>query len=693
VAIEDQPVTQLKGVGPGLSKKLERLGLFTLQDVLFHLPYRYQDRTRVTPLGGLRYGQEALVQGRIELCEIAYGRRRSLLCRISDGTGSLILRFFYFSSAQQKNLRRDRLVRCFGEARRGPASLEMVHPEYELFDVDGFDALPGISKSLTPVYSTTEGMHQLGVRKLVTQALERYLKHLPELLPPEVLNDFAFPALRDALSYVHAPPDDAPLEALRQGRHPAQQRLAFEELLAHHLSMRRLRDRHRSESARAMDVPGRLLKSLLAALPFVLTAAQQRVIDEILRDLREPLPMQRMVQGDVGSGKTIVAAAAALTAVEAGLQVAVMAPTEILAEQHYQNFRHWLEPLDVGIAWLSGKLKGRPRQEMLERIESGTAGIAVGTHALFQEAVTFNSLGLVIIDEQHRFGVHQRLALRNKADHDKCVPHQLIMTATPIPRTLAMTVYADLDLSVIDELPPGRRPVDTVVVPEDRREQVVVRVSRACQEGRQAYWVCAIIEESEVLQAQAAVATEAALKETFPDLRIGLVHGRLKPAEKAKVMSAFKAGELDLLVATTVIEVGVDVPNASLMVIENSERLGLSQLHQLRGRVGRGAAQSTCVLLYRPPLSENSRERLAAMRETNDGFEIARRDLELRGAGELLGTRQTGIQSLRIADIVRDRDLLPRVAQAGERLLGHDSEVVELIIRRWLGHAVQYGEV
>jgi ATP-dependent DNA helicase RecG len=683
-------LTALKGVGSRLAGRLERLGLRTVEDVLFHLPFRYQDRTRIVPLGSLRPGREALVRGRVDLSEVAYGRRRSLLSRISDGTGVLTLRFFHFSGAQQANLSRGRWVRCYGEARRGASTLEMIHPEYDLLEGD---EPPAAEEHLTPVYPTTEGLHQLGIRRLVQQAVERDLDDLPELVPEDVLSELGLPGLRDALRYVHRPPPGAPVDALQDGRHPAQQRLAFEELLAHHLSLKRLRERKRAHDAPAMKVPGSLAARFVAALPFAPTRAQLRVIDEINADLEDGVPMQRLLQGDVGSGKTVVAAAAALRAVEAGYQVAVMAPTEILGEQHFRSFSEWLMPLGVATAWLSGRLPARERRRQLARMESGEAAVAMGTHALFQEGVRFADLGLVVVDEQHRFGVHQRLALREKGSGDGRHAHQLIMTATPIPRTLAMTAYADLDVSVLDELPPGRTPVETVVIPDSRRDEILARVSVACREGRQAYWVCPLVEESEALQARAAVETESALRAVLPDLSVGLVHGRMKSAEKDAAMQGFKAGRTQLLVATTVIEVGVDVPNASLMIIENSERLGLSQLHQLRGRVGRGANRSTCVLMYHAPLSEQAKLRLATLRETTDGFVVAQRDMELRGPGEVLGTRQTGLQMMRIADLLRDKALLPRVERAGSALLQRHPGSVDGLIRRWLGEAERYGDV
>lgn len=685
------PITALRGVGPKLKDKLDqRLGWQTIQDVLFHLPFRYQDRTRITPIGSLRPGQEALVAGQVELADVVFRGRRNLLCRVSDGTGHLTLRFFHFSGAQQDNLARGRQLRIFGEARPGAAGLEMIHPEYEVVTAG---AAAQADASLTPFYPTTEGVHQLTVRKLVARALDDYAARLPEWLPEELLAELKLPALADALLYVHRPPPTADVSELEQGRHPAQQRLVFEELLAHHLSLKRLRARQQSQPAPCLQGSGRLAQSLLHALPFGLTAAQQRVLEEIRADLARGHPMQRLVQGDVGSGKTVVAALAALAAVESGFQVAVMAPTELLAEQHWHNFNQWLLPLGLDVAWLSGKLSVRNRRNMLELIGSGRAPLAVGTHALFQEEVTFARLGLVVVDEQHRFGVHQRLLLREKGRHNGLVPHQLIMTATPIPRTLAQAFYADLDVSVIDELPPGRKPVETVVLPDTRRAEVVARVHAACREGRQTYWVCPLIEESDRLQAEAATETAAALTAALPELNVALVHGRLKAAEKEAVMRGFKEGKVQLLVATTVIEVGVDVPNASLMIIENAERLGLSQLHQLRGRVGRGAAQSSCVLMYHAPLSETARERLRILRETNDGFEIARRDLEMRGPGEVLGTRQTGEQAFHIADLVRDQVLLPRIEHAGRLMQEKYPQHVTPLIRRWLGVRERYGEV
>ncbi len=684
------PVSALKGVGPKLKDKLERFGLRTVQDVLFHLPFRYQDRTRISLIGSLVPGQEAVVTGKIELTDVVYRGRRNLVCRIADGSGHLMLRFFHFSAAQQEKLARGRSLRLFGEVRAGPMGPEIVHPEYELVEDGG---APAPEAHLTPVYPATEGVHQLTLRRLIAQALDRNLARLPEWLPPAVLAAQRFPTLAEALSYVHRPPPGAALDLLATGRHPAQQRLAFEELLAHHLSLKRLRARMQRQPAPRIESRGELLEKLLASLSFAPTGAPRRVMDVLARDLRQPHPMQRLVQGDVGSGKTAVAAAACLQAIEAGLQAAVMAPTELLAEQHWHNFTRWLRPLGLELAFLSGKLNARTRRAVRTGIAQGRAQLVIGTQALFQQDVAFQRLGLVVVDEQHRFGVHQRLQLRAKGSHDGALPHQLIMSATPIPRTLAQVFYADLDVSVIDELPPGRRPVETVVIPGARRAEVVQRVHRACREGRQAYWVCPLIEERDLLALLMATDTALALRAALPEIRVALVHGRLKPAEKEKIMAAFKEGEVQLLVATTVIEVGVDVPNASLMIVENAERLGLAQLHQLRGRVGRGTAQSSCVLLYQAPLSEAARARLSALRETHDGFEIARRDLELRGPGELLGTRQTGERQFHIADLVRDQGLLPRIERAAERLLGEYPQHVAPLIRRWLGEREEYGGV
>ncbi len=689
--LERLPVTALKGVGPRNAEKLAAVGVHTVQDVLFHLPFRYQDRTRVAPIGQLRPGDESVVVGEIQGAEVRFGRRRSLLVELFDGTGLVLLRFFHFSVAQQAGLARGVRLRCFGEVRAGPSSLEMVHPEYQVVTRDDAGCAEA---SLTPVYPTTEGLHQLTWRGITGRALERLAQGggggLREWLPPVLLRRYGLPELAEAVRYLHRPPPEAPTEELAAGRHPAQRRLVFEELLAHQLSLGQLRERHRQLPAPPMPGDGALTGRLRAALPFALTGAQERVIGEIQADLAGAHPMMRLIQGDVGSGKTVVAAVAALQAVESGYQVALMAPTELLAEQHLRNLRLWLEPLGCEVAWLTGRHKGRRREKRLLELETGRVPMVVGTHALFSGDVAFQRLGLVIIDEQHRFGVHQRMALRRKAEGLGFNPHQLIMTATPIPRTLAMTAYADLDLSVIDELPPGRRAVETLVISDTRRDEVIERVAAAASGGRQVYWVCTLIEESEALQCQAAEETFSLLADALPGLRVGLLHGRMKNDDKEAVMTGFKEGALDLLVATTVIEVGVDVPNASLMVIENPERLGLAQLHQLRGRVGRGAVASHCVLMYHPPLSGQARERLGVLRDSTDGFLIAQKDLELRGAGEVLGTRQTGEMQFRIADVVRDQGLLPAVQQAAREIAGSHPEVIAPLVRRWIGQRTDY---
>jgi ATP-dependent DNA helicase RecG len=682
-------LSELRGVGPKLEEKLHRLGIHSVEDLLFHLPLRYQDRTRISPIGSLRPGSEAQIEAVIDYAEVVFRRRRSLLCHISDGTGSLLIRLFHFSAAQKEHLQRGRRIRCYGEVRRGPSGLEMVHPEYRLLEED--EDVP-LDEALYPIYPATEGLHQKSLVRLIDQALKR-LAETKDWLPEALLRDEGLPGLAQALALVHRPGPTVPVCDLLAGNHPAQQRLAFEELLAHQLSLGRLRQKARAHDAPVLRPDGRQFHAFLKSLPFELTAAQQRVIREIAADVVQPVPMLRLVQGDVGSGKTVVAAVACLMGIEAGHQVAVMAPTEILARQHLEKFREWFETLGIPVAWLSGGMKAAERRAMQEQIASGAARIVIGTHALFQNDVAFDDLALVVIDEQHRFGVHQRMSLRDKGRDERIVPHQLIMTATPIPRTLAMTAYADLDLSVIDELPPGRTPIKTVALSNSRREEVVQRVERACSEGRQAYWVCTLIEESEALQCEAAEGTTQVLKAALPDINVGLVHGRMKPGDKEAVMQGFKAGKIQLLVATTVIEVGVDVPNASLMIIENAERLGLAQLHQLRGRVGRGSKESSCVLMYQAPLSDNGRRRLNALRETTDGFEIARIDLELRGPGEVLGTRQTGMMQFRIADLSRDQALVPRVQRVAQRLLEQYPDHVAPLIGRWLGASEEYGRV
>ncbi|WP_285275640.1 ATP-dependent DNA helicase RecG [Halopseudomonas bauzanensis] len=690
--LERTSLTVFKGIGPALADKLGRLGLSSVQDVLFHLPLRYQDRTRVTPIGALRPGMDAVIEGGVLGADVVMGRRRSLLCRIQDGSGTLSLRFYYFSAALKANLQRGSRWRCYGEVRPGASGLEIYHPEMQ--NLDSLQAAP-VATTLTPIYPATEGLSQQRLRSLTDAALA-WLDQgnsLPDLLAPELTEQYQLPPLRDAIRTLHRPPPDVDLQALEDGRHWAQHRLAFEELLAHQLTMLKLRAEVRAHRAPVMQAAGELARAFISQLGFPLTGAQQRVAEEVRADLRQPRPMLRLVQGDVGAGKTVVAALAALQALEAGWQVALMAPTEILAEQHFNNFQRWFAPLGISVAWMAGKLKGKARTNQLQMIATGDAAMVVGTHALFQAEVQFHNLGLAIIDEQHRFGVQQRLALRDKGAAGRFSPHQLIMTATPIPRTLAMSAYADLDTSILDELPPGRTPINTVLVSDSRRDQVIERVRAGCAEGRQAYWVCTLIEESEQLQAQAAEVTWQNLCEHLPELSIGLIHGRMKATEKAEIMQAFKDGDLHLLVATTVIEVGVDVPNASLMIIENPERLGLAQLHQLRGRVGRGSTASHCVLLYHAPLSALGRERLGIMRESSDGFVIAEKDLELRGPGEVLGTRQTGLVQFRVADLVRDADLLPQVQEAAAAFTRQHPQRVNLVIDRWLADAQQFAQV
>ncbi len=686
-------VSKLTGVGVKLEPKLKRLGIHTVQDLLFHLPYRYIDRTRLTPIGTLQPNQEALIQGVVELTQIQFGKRRSLLCRISDGTGALILRFFYFTKSQQRNLVRGIYIRCWGSVRRGASTLEMIHPEYQHITEDQLDR---IEQTLTPIYPATEGLGQGRLRKLTEQALAA-LKEDPaqlfELLPEKVLTDHALPDLTQALQYVHRPAPDAETTSLVNGTHPAQRRLAFEELLAYQLSMRSFRNQVRTYRAPPLIPSTNRTKEFIKQLPFHLTRAQQSVLNDIQQDIRQDTPMLRLVQGDVGSGKTILAAIAAVQATAAGFQVALMAPTELLVDQHYFNIRQWFSNYEIPVVLLSGKLARSKRDDILAEISSFKPLIAVGTHALFQEAVRFGRLGLIIIDEQHRFGVHQRLSLFEKGISEGTFPHQLIMTATPIPRTLAMTVYADLDISILDELPPGRQPVKTVVIANDKRTEIIDRIACVCKQGRQVYWVCTLIEESDIVQYQAASETYEFLSEVLPDVNIGLIHGRMKSNDKEQIMSEYKSGNIDLLVATTVIEVGVDVPAASLMVIENAERLGLAQLHQLRGRVGRGTQQSDCVLLYHPPLSDLAQARLEIMRSTSDGFEIAKKDMELRGPGEILGTRQTGLPEMRIADLVRDTPLIPQVQKVADLLLNDYPDRVESLTKRWLTNRVDFGKV
>ena len=681
------PLTALSGVGAAVSAKLSRIGINNLQDLLFHLPIRYEDRTRITPIADLRPEQYATIEGIVQTCEVQFGRRPILTVSLSDGTSKVTLRFFNFNAGMKNSFQNGVRVKAFGEVKRGRFIAEIHHPEYQIIR----DNAPLIlEENLTPIYSVTEGLKQTSLRKLTDQALELLEKiQIAEILPDE-FNPHPF-SLKEAIRFLHRPPPDISCEMLEQGKHPAQQRLIFEELLAHNLAMQKVRLKTQQLFALPLLTKTDLKSVFLAQLPFQPTNAQKRVSADIEADLARDYPMMRLVQGDVGSGKTLVAALAALLAIDNDKQVALMAPTEILAEQHAENFRRWLAPLGIEVGWLAGKVKGKARQSELGRIKSNAVRMIVGTHALFQEEVEFADLALVIIDEQHRFGVHQRLMLREKGEKAGFHPHQLIMTATPIPRTLAMTVYADLDTSIIDELPPGRTPISTVVMSEERRAEIVGRVYHACtQEKRQAYWVCTLIDESEALEAQAAEATAEDLRKALPNLRIGLVHGRMKPIEKQEIMAAFKAAELDLLVATTVIEVGVDVPNASLMIIENAERLGLSQLHQLRGRVGRGSTASYCVLMYKPPLGKISQKRLQVLRDSQDGFVISEKDLEIRGPGEVLGTKQTGIAEFKVANLMRDRKMIPTVQHYARELLGKYPDIAENLIKRWLNNREIY---
>jgi len=761
----------LKGVGAKQLEKLNKLGLFVVQDLLFHLPLRYQDKTKLTAIENAIIGSEVLVEGEIFSQALTRGRRNSLLVKIQSENGAfLTLRFFHFHYRQAQQFTRGKHLQVFGEVRSGPNGLEMVHPSYQFINLG---ESPKLETTLTPTYPTTEGLGQVSLLKLMNQAVD-LLKQNPlnELLPTKLLNELNLPDLNHALLTLHQPQPSDDLGQIKQFTHPAQQRLIVEELISQQAGLQLLRQTEQKRYAPALP-PSQNSNALLASLPFMLTNAQQRVLQEIQHDLAQPHPMQRLVQGDVGSGKTVIAALAAVQAADAGYQVAIMAPTEILAEQHLNAFLEWLEPLNIPVAWLNGRMKTAEKRYQLAQITSGEARVIVGTHALFQDSVEFSKLGLVIIDEQHRFGVHQRLALKQKGDNNllnkksnkdilpqaealegaeaqlahsanehhkpksnnsstssegdnflkieasnaraaefthsvneqrsvldneevqtispsEVHTHQLIMTATPIPRTLAMTAYGDLDLSIIDELPPGRKPIDTAVLSNEKRHQVMEHLYAKCKDGIQAYWVCPLIEESELLHAQAAEVTATQFSDYWPDLRVGLVHGRLKGDQKALVMNAFKQHELDLLVATTVIEVGVNVPNASLMIIENAERLGLAQLHQLRGRVGRGDLQSHCVLLYQAPLSETGKARLNIMRDTTDGFRIAEEDLKIRGPGEILGTKQTGGLQFRIADLKRDSQWIPTAQHWASLLVSDNPAIVDALQMRWVGHKIDY---
>ena len=689
------PITTLKGVGGKVAEKLLKLDIHNVEDALFHLPLRYEDRSRIYPMANTVIGTHISVAGQITSCQIQFGRKRMLVAKIADATGSMTLRFFNFSAAQKNQLEIGSWIKCFGEIKAGRHGPEIIHPEYRKIDPEQPIC---VEETLTPVYPTTEGVKQATLRNITEQALSRIQKYtINELLPnTELSNDYT---IKQALQLCHRPPVDTPYHLLEQGIHPAQQRLALEELTAHQVSMLKQKYINQADSAVSLIATNALIPTFLTSLPFSPTQAQNKVVAEIQQDLKQVKPMMRLVQGDVGSGKTLVAALSALTAIENGYQVALMAPTEILAEQHAINFTKWFSVFNkdssIDVVWLASKTKVAEKRDVLGKIADGQAKMVIGTHAIFQESVEFNNLALIIIDEQHRFGVHQRLELRNKgvihSQGNTFYPHQLVMTATPIPRTLAMTAYADLDCSIIDELPPGRTPVTTVAIPDTKRQSIIERVNQVClSTGQQAYWVCTLVEESEALQCQAAEEAVLELQKTLPSLNIGLVHGKMKAADKQTTMENFKSGKINLLVATTVIEVGVDVPNASLMIIENPERLGLAQLHQLRGRVGRGAAQSHCVLLYHAPLSNTAQQRLAVLRDSNDGFVIAQKDLEIRGAGEIIGTKQTGIADFKIADLIRDEHLLEQASYIACNILEHQPEQSIQLLERWLGEKQIY---
>ena len=678
-------VQQLQGVGAAAATLLEKLHIFSTDDLLFHLPRDYEDRSTIIPMNQLVVGRSYLLEGEVRSVDFPPGKKKSLAALLQDDFGKVTLRFYHIYKGLTDRIKIGQRLRIFGEVRVGARGLELYHPEIQV--IQQHTALP--KTQLTAIYPSTEGLTQPKLREYVRQALQYHSDELAELLPKKYSNGYE---LKEALHYIHEPPTDANMLQLNQGSHPAQQRLIFEELVAHQVSLLTRRAYIRQIAAPRFNSSKVLAKHLLDGLPFQMTNAQKRVSKEILHDLKQDQPMLRLVQGDVGAGKTLVAAVAACHALEADWQVALMAPTEILAEQHYLNFKRWFDPLGIEVAWLSGKQKGKARAQAEQQIKQGHAQLIVGTHALFQNNVEFSRLGLVIIDEQHRFGVDQRLALRNKGT-DQFTPHQLVMTATPIPRTLAMSAYGDLDTSIIDELPPGRTPIQTVTIPLDRREQVLQRIASNCREGKQAYWVCTLVEQSETLDAQAAEATYQEIKERFSDINIGLVHGKMKADEKQSVMQAFKDNQLQLLIATTVIEVGVDVPNASIMVIENAERLGLSQLHQLRGRVGRGATASFCALLYKTPLSQNGQERLSILRESNDGFVIAEKDLEIRGPGELLGTKQTGDMGFRVARLERDDHLLSQAHYVAAQILKDYPQHADGLLKRWLPEAPRYAYV
>ena len=675
-------LTSLKGIGPAIAEKLTKLDVHSQSDLMFLMPIRYEDRTSITPIGALSHDQQVLIQGRVLLTNIVYRGRRTLLSQLSDDTGMVTLRFFSFSNQQAKNLARNTLVRCFGRVRKTATGVEIIHPEYQIINPDN---IPPLDSTLTPIYPSTKGLSQGKLRSIIKLALDSQLNSVEELLPKEIADLLEVMPLGEALRAVHNLPKE------EQNFPPAKLRLVTEELIANQLALKRIKKT--TQSNKAIALKNTVEKNnLIKQLPFTLTNSQERVVREIEEDLVLPRPMMRLLQGDVGSGKTIVAALAIAIAAGSSAQAAFMAPTELLAEQHYNNLKVWFDPLGIEVVLLKSKLPAKEKKQILSSIENGTSSIVIGTHALFQGAVNYNNLALVIVDEQHRFGVDQRLSLMNKSIIGS-IPHQLIMTATPIPRTLAMTAYGDLDSSIINELPKGRGTIETVVVSEEKREGVVSRVMDEIKKKRQIYWVCPLIEESEELNFEAVETTHKNLKSKLRNCSIGLVHGKLDSLKKTKAMLDFKEGKQDVLVATTVIEVGVDVANASIMVIENSERLGLSQLHQLRGRVGRGAHKSICILIYKKPLSSMAKMRLSAIRESNDGFYISEKDLELRGPGELLGTKQKGIIGLKIADISRDAYLLPKINKLCADFEEKYPKQAEKLIRRWVGNQIEYRKV
>lgn len=690
-----QSVRFLKGVGPKVAGKLKKLGLETQRDLLFHLPLRYEDRTQVTPIGGLQPGRKQLIEAEVLQVAVNFRRqgpsRRVLVAKLEDHSGLLTIRLFFFSSNQQQQLQKGNRLRLYGEVRIAQGELEMIHPEFKVLDPEN---PPPLEQNLTPVYPTTEGLHQLSITKIIRQVIFQLDQDgIPETLPESWLSQNNFPDFKSAMLSLHSPQQQTDTELIASRRHPAQYRFIVEELTAHRLALLERRISIQKMNNPSIKTDGELHEKFIENLPFQLTMAQQRVMAELMQDFGRSQPMMRLLQGDVGSGKTVVAALACLPVVESGFQAAMMAPTEILAEQHYQNLLTWLTPLGLNVVCLMGADKGKKRSQKLALIASRETHVVVGTHALFQASVVFNNLGFIVIDEQHRFGVDQRLALQKKTT-DQQMPHQLIMTATPIPRTLAMSIYADLDYSQIDELPPGRKPVTTSIIAETRRDNLIQRVAASCQEGGQVYWVCTLIDESEIMQCEAAETTFQTLQMQLPELSVALVHGRMKAVEKEAIISAFKNGETKILVATTVIEVGVDVPNASIMIIENPERLGLSQIHQLRGRVGRGGRESFCILLVKHDLSTQVLNRLEIIRRYQDGFVIAEKDLELRGAGEVLGTRQTGEASFKIADLLRDQRWFDKVDELAKLILNaENSKTSEMLLKNWVGYKQGYTEV